>query len=1119
MGFLTEATPERVVALLRDGRYDIQRRMRIRGDVRAHARSRVDLQRAQRLVVHSTGYSRMVRLRVEVGGKLLREFSADGLIIATPPGSTAYSLSAGGPVVEPGLEAIVVTPVCPHTLGMRALVLPPSLEVRVAIRSRDGAGAIVSLDGLEGIPIGPRDLVRIALARDAVASCAAPATRCRSPCRPSSAGPAPRAARAARNAHRTLGRKPRDRRARAARARTRQLTALSGETGAGKSLLVGALTLLVGGRAELDAIRTGESRARLEARFQVASGPARALLESWGIPCDDGEVVLRREVAREGKSRAWINQTSVTVAALAELGRVLLEVHGQHEHQHLLHPTGNADVLDRWADLSEARLECARAHSLASATDARIAVRRGVSRAAAEADAWAFAHEELERAGLRAGEDEELASSWRASAMRPSYAGAGPRARRARRGALRGTTEAERALREAAQVDPALAALAEELATARLTLTESLRAVESALIRGARPAEAEAAEARHALLERLLRRHHRSLPELIAYRDELAARLTRVENAEGERTRLAEEETHSALRLDTGESARPRAARGGEAPRTATRRDELSALGLAQAKLTVTFEPLDPPASHGAEKLELSFAPNPGRPRGRWRGSPRAASCRASCSRWKPCWPRPTAFRRCSSTRSTRASAARSRARWASALPRCRACARCCASRISLSSRRRRIGSSDHQGARQATERSLVVERVEGDDASRKSRACSRAMPPRKRRAARPRSCSRYNRAAAPRAAEESAHVRLPAVFLSHGAPTLAIESHQPTHGFLKGLGKAIGAKPRAIVCVSAHWEARQPTLGASTAPATIHDFYGFPEALYRIRYGAPGDPALAARARDLLGEPESKRRSTITAASITAPGCRFAGVPQAEVPVVQLSVQSALGAAHHVALGRALAPLRDEGMLILGSGGATHDLRRAALGGGADAPVPADVRAFEEWLVQGVEAGATAELVAWRERAPHALGNHPTPEHLLPLFVPFGATSPGNERTGAPSHVRLWRTVDGGVRLGLAVGRSDPAPGRGGCGDRELRIQPVDEDLVRAAVGPGAQGRTVVTSDCASKANAVWTQTSVALSSRTTRTRRALPAVDVGTTACPKNPPGFRVPSLNRTK
>jgi NAD+ kinase len=104
---------------------------------------------------------------VSAGETFLGHVVADGLIAASPSGSTAYSLSAGGPVVAPGLEAIVVTPVCPHTLGMRALVLPPSVELRVTIRARDRAGAIVSLDGLEGIPIGPQDLVRIALAKGA----------------------------------------------------------------------------------------------------------------------------------------------------------------------------------------------------------------------------------------------------------------------------------------------------------------------------------------------------------------------------------------------------------------------------------------------------------------------------------------------------------------------------------------------------------------------------------------------------------------------------------------------------------------------------------------------------------------------------------------------------------------------------------------------------------------------------------------------------------------------------------------------------------------------------------------------------------------------------------------
>jgi 4,5-DOPA dioxygenase extradiol len=241
--------------------------------------------------------------------------------------------------------------------------------------------------------------------------------------------------------------------------------------------------------------------------------------------------------------------------------------------------------------------------------------------------------------------------------------------------------------------------------------------------------------------------------------------------------------------------------------------------------------------------------------------------------------------------------------------------------------------------------------------------------------------------------------VRTPAIFVSHGAPTLAIEAHDPTHVFLQGLGALVGS-PKGVLCVSAHWEAPAPTLGAVAQPATIHDFYGFPETLYRIRYAAPGSPALASRAQELL------KGAGITAQKDEQRGLDHGAwvplmlaYPDADVPVVQLSVQSRTDAAHHLALGRALAPLRDEGILILGSGGATHDLRRAMLGPhGADAPPPPDVVAFEEWLVTNVEAGATDTLVDWANSAPHARANHPTLEHFLPLFVPLGAAAHGTK-------------------------------------------------------------------------------------------------------------------------
>ncbi len=160
LGFLSEATPARVVALLRSGRFQIQRRMRIRGDVRAGARVSASFTALNDVVVHSTGYSRMVRLRVEVGGKLLREVSADGLIVSTPTGSTAYSLSAGGPVVEPTLDAIVLTPLNPHTMSIRPLVVDAAETVSVHVLSAP-SGLMVTVDGQEGLALDASHTVEV----------------------------------------------------------------------------------------------------------------------------------------------------------------------------------------------------------------------------------------------------------------------------------------------------------------------------------------------------------------------------------------------------------------------------------------------------------------------------------------------------------------------------------------------------------------------------------------------------------------------------------------------------------------------------------------------------------------------------------------------------------------------------------------------------------------------------------------------------------------------------------------------------------------------------------------------------------------------------------------------
>lgn len=239
---------------------------------------------------------------------------------------------------------------------------------------------------------------------------------------------------------------------------------------------------------------------------------------------------------------------------------------------------------------------------------------------------------------------------------------------------------------------------------------------------------------------------------------------------------------------------------------------------------------------------------------------------------------------------------------------------------------------------------------------------------------------------------------RMPALFLSHGSPTLPFDPLEARE-FLSSLGRTL-PRPRAVLCCTAHWETAGALLSGVAAPDTIHDFYGFPPELYRLRYPAPGSPEVASRAAALLadaGLPVGVDRDRGLDHGTWVPLMLM--YPDADVPVVQLSVQPALDAAAHVAIGRALAPLREEGVLVIGSGAATHNLRefgRHAL----DASPAEWVLAFVAWLRQRVAAADVEALVHWRERAPHASRNHPTPEHLLPLFVALGAAAGAAGRT-----------------------------------------------------------------------------------------------------------------------
>jgi 4,5-DOPA dioxygenase extradiol len=230
----------------------------------------------------------------------------------------------------------------------------------------------------------------------------------------------------------------------------------------------------------------------------------------------------------------------------------------------------------------------------------------------------------------------------------------------------------------------------------------------------------------------------------------------------------------------------------------------------------------------------------------------------------------------------------------------------------------------------------------------------------------------------------------LPALFISHGSPMLALEP-SPARDFLAGLGATL-PRPRAILVASAHWETAHPQVNAVAVNETIHDFYGFPPALFAMRYPAPGDPALAQHVADLLHgarfEASLDPKRGLDHGAWVPLALMY---PAHDIPVLQLSIQTPLGPQHHLLLGRALDALRRNDVLVIGSGSFTHNLGRLRRVEPGAAPA-ADVVAFADWMHAALHDNRIDDLLAYRSKAPYAAMQHPTDEHLLPLFVALGA-------------------------------------------------------------------------------------------------------------------------------
>lgn len=235
----------------------------------------------------------------------------------------------------------------------------------------------------------------------------------------------------------------------------------------------------------------------------------------------------------------------------------------------------------------------------------------------------------------------------------------------------------------------------------------------------------------------------------------------------------------------------------------------------------------------------------------------------------------------------------------------------------------------------------------------------------------------------------------LPSLFISHGSPMLAIQD-SPARRFLMELGKSL-PRPTAVVVFSAHWETiGDPAVSFAARPETIHDFGGFPAALFNIRYPAPGEPDVAARVAALLEQTgHSVRRSQYRGLDHGAWVPLRLMYPDADIPVLQVSILRGGTPAAHESLGRALSGLREEGVLVIGSGSLTHNLYEFR-GQGMDAPVQPWVGEFGAWMHDRLHGRLHEErrqaLLDYRRNAPHAERNHPADDHLLPLFAAMGA-------------------------------------------------------------------------------------------------------------------------------
>ena len=400
------------------------------------------------------------------------------------------------------------------------------------------------------------------------------------------------------------------------------LVGVTGETGAGKSIIVGALKLVLGGRADRDLIRNGEDACTVEAVFQ----PEQILgineaLEAAGLePCEDGQLIIKRVIAHTGQNRQFINCAPATLAVLKTLGQFLVDLHGPHEHQSLNSRDRQLTMLDAAAAAETALLAYQKSwRSWRDLTHAFDELNHAENVSSQELDLLRFQLEEIDSAHLKADEEEPLLQRYK-------MAGNSTRLAELSAGALGALQDADdsiltklgdlrRSLRELERIDRGVASLTSGFESAFVELEElesSLRDYHEGLEFD--PRGIGALEERINLLENLKRKYGGSVERVLYHRDQAAARLGRIEGRGDELERLRKESANARDAVDAAGLALGQLRRKA-APRLAKEvARHLGDLGFKQSKFTVELSPLTQPASSGLEEVDFMFAPNPGEP-------------------------------------------------------------------------------------------------------------------------------------------------------------------------------------------------------------------------------------------------------------------------------------------------------------------------------------------------------------------------------------------------------------------------------------------------------------------------------------------------------------------------